>query len=450
MSLKSPLIKKVDLSIGKQTVNFIGDIEFTILPIHANAFSRLNYLVENVKGDFEIIKLVYRASIGFEMRSVSVPFDSETKTFSFPWHSGLNNVEIHIMANVDFQPVVSITRRLEIPKERFEFLEPNQMFIDYIVLSNSTKNVSYKFYGKKIDKENIEVHIENPVSTGVKLNGKTGDFHYSTKLQDINLMLSFIFEIPHFDEQTFVECESRPESISSTDEKSESEENDNVLQKNLPQNVPSIQVPETDEPPTTEQTEQAETISEKKNPVVPETVASESPTTEVEEECPCNCKWYKMSKNKDSTDMVLITSDAKIFAFHHSFLSKHSTKFAKIYQTSEVSPIFTKIDLHNRFLQAIISFLNGNSDSIKNVVKDQYKIYLFADEWKFPSLMATTFPKFEAFIEATNVCEVIQLAFKKDLEETMKFCKKYIFENKEKIAELGKLSPEILSYVFSS
>uniref|UniRef100_A0A914PVX1 Uncharacterized protein n=1 Tax=Panagrolaimus davidi TaxID=227884 RepID=A0A914PVX1_9BILA len=142
------------------------------------------------------------------------------------------------MANVDFQPVVSITRRLQIPKERFEFLEPNQMFIDYIVLSNSTKNVSYKFYGKKIDKENIEIHIENPASTGVKLNGKTGDFHYSTKLQDIDLMLSFIFEIPHSNKQTFVECESRPESISSIGEKSE-----NALQKQLHQSVvPSMRI----------------------------------------------------------------------------------------------------------------------------------------------------------------------------------------------------------------
>uniref|UniRef100_A0A914PKY7 BTB domain-containing protein n=1 Tax=Panagrolaimus davidi TaxID=227884 RepID=A0A914PKY7_9BILA len=400
MSLKSTLIQTFNIAHVKTKVKFSENIEMDFVPIGTYNDSRalkygdrINYFIENVKGDFEILKLEH-----VDVVNTPILYSNDSKTFYTNLPLKERTFELHIMANVDFQPVVSITHRLQIPKERFEFLEPNQMFIDYIVLSDSSKNVSYKFYGKKIDKENIEIHIENPISTGVKLNGKTGDFHYTTKLQDIDLMLSFIFEIPHSDEQTSVECESCPESISSTDEKNDSEENENVLQMNLPQNVLSTQVPEKGEIPTTEKNEQAETITEKQNPVILEIEASKSPATEVEEECPCNCKWYKMSKNKDSTDMVLITSDAKIFAFHHSFLSKHSTKFAKIYQNSEVSPVFTKIDLHSRFLQAIIGFLNGNSDSIKNVVKDQYKIYLFADEWKFPSLMArSNFPQIRSF-----------------------------------------------------
>uniref|UniRef100_A0A914QNN7 Uncharacterized protein n=1 Tax=Panagrolaimus davidi TaxID=227884 RepID=A0A914QNN7_9BILA len=80
----------------------------------------------------------------------------------------LFTVDIHILA--DFQTVVSVTHRLQIPKARFQYLEPNQMFIDNLVLSHSTKNVAFKYYGKKIDESNIEIEIENPVSLGVKLN----------------------------------------------------------------------------------------------------------------------------------------------------------------------------------------------------------------------------------------------------------------------------------------
>uniref|UniRef100_A0A914QI07 Uncharacterized protein n=1 Tax=Panagrolaimus davidi TaxID=227884 RepID=A0A914QI07_9BILA len=218
MSLKSTQIQTFNIAHAKTKVKFSENIEMDFVPIDARNRSRtvnygesVNYFIENVKGDFEILKLEHA-----DVVNTRVLYSNDSKIFYTDLPLKDRTFELHIMANVDFQPVVSITRRLQIPKERFEYLEPNQMFIDYIVLSNSSKNVSYKFYGKKIDKENIEIHIENPTSTGVKLNGKTGDFHYTTKLQDIDLMLSFIFEIPHSDEQTSVECESRPESISST------------------------------------------------------------------------------------------------------------------------------------------------------------------------------------------------------------------------------------------
>uniref|UniRef100_A0AC34GTH5 BTB domain-containing protein n=1 Tax=Panagrolaimus sp. ES5 TaxID=591445 RepID=A0AC34GTH5_9BILA len=145
---------------------------------------------------------------------VEVPYDKETKTFKTNWSDSYSaTAEIYILTDAEFQTVVSVTHRLQIPQARFEYLEPNQMFVDNLVLSNCGKNVAYKYYGKRIDKENIEIHIENPVSLGVKLNGKKGDFHYVVKLQDIDLMLSFIFELSESDQETS-ENESRPESFS--------------------------------------------------------------------------------------------------------------------------------------------------------------------------------------------------------------------------------------------
>uniref|UniRef100_A0A914QXR6 BTB domain-containing protein n=1 Tax=Panagrolaimus davidi TaxID=227884 RepID=A0A914QXR6_9BILA len=355
MHLKTPLMKKITLWGEKATVRFNENIEFIISPIpiaftpysppppsYRNA--QVTYKIENVKGDFEVLKLVYPGS------GINIPFDNAAKTFSINCVPKLQTLDFHIMANIDFQPVVSITHRLQISKERFEYLEPNQMFIDNFVLSNSkTKNVSFKFYGKKIDKENIEIHIENPISTGVKINGQKGDFHYTTKLQDIDLMLSFIFELPYSDVQNSVECESRPESISSNNF-IENNEYGKFLQNQLTRNLPVL---------------------------LPECTESESTTTESE----YDCTWYN--------DMILITTDGKFFSFHHSFLSKHSIKFAQIYQTSESLPIIINLNLNSYFFQVAIDFLNGNSDPISNaIVENEPDIFFFSDEFQIPSLIS--------------------------------------------------------------
>uniref|UniRef100_A0A914PE46 BTB domain-containing protein n=1 Tax=Panagrolaimus davidi TaxID=227884 RepID=A0A914PE46_9BILA len=211
----------------------------------------------------------------------------------YPKHAQrLHTVDIHILA--DFQTVVSVTHRLQIPKARFQYLEPNQMFIDNFVLSDSTKNVAYKYYGKKIDENNIEIEIENPVSLGVKLNGQKGNFHYASKLQDINLMLSFIFEL--VDQQTSELCESRPESLPSNDDSNDGEDNQYVMHFNP---------------------------------------APKSVSLPPEIEFPQNKKFYSM---------MLITSDKQLFPFHHSFLSKHSTKFAKLFNDAKSLPVIINIE----------------------------------------------------------------------------------------------------------
>uniref|UniRef100_A0A914PP21 BTB domain-containing protein n=1 Tax=Panagrolaimus davidi TaxID=227884 RepID=A0A914PP21_9BILA len=407
MHLKTPLMKKITLWGEKATVRFNENIEFIISPIpiaftpyspsplsYRNA--QVTYKIENVKGYFEVLKSVYPGS------GINIPFDNATKTFSINCVPKLQTLDFYIMAQMDFQTVVSVTHQLQIPKERFEFLEPSQMFVDNFVLSNSkTKNVSYKFYGKKIDKENIEIHIENPISTGVKIN-------------DINLMLSFIFEIPHSDVQNSVECESRPESISSNNF-IENEEYENFSQKQFTQNLPAL---------------------------IPECTESESSTTESE----YDCTWYN--------DMILITTDGKFFSFHHSFLSKHSIKFAQIYQTSESLPIIINLNLNSYFFQVAIDFLNGNSDPILNaIVENEPDIFFFSDEFQVSSLMQASLPQFQAFfINPLNVCQTIQMAFDKNCEETKKICKKFFLGNLSKInpQEFVKLSSEIKSYLFSS
>uniref|UniRef100_A0A914QRB2 Uncharacterized protein n=1 Tax=Panagrolaimus davidi TaxID=227884 RepID=A0A914QRB2_9BILA len=220
MFSKRIIVKKVALYDGKTTVKLNENIQFTINADLSLQYNEV-YLIEDIKGDFEILKLVY---YNYSQRTnVTVPFDNDTMSF-YPKQQ-LHTVDIHILA--DFQTVVSVTHRLQIPKARFQYLEPNQMFIDNFVLSNSTKNVVFKYCGKKIDESNIEIEIENPVSLGVKLNGQKGNFHYASKLQDIDLMLSFIFELPQ--EQTSELCESRPASLLPNDESISS--NDDIVDR---------------------------------------------------------------------------------------------------------------------------------------------------------------------------------------------------------------------------
>uniref|UniRef100_A0AC35FFU0 BTB domain-containing protein n=1 Tax=Panagrolaimus sp. PS1159 TaxID=55785 RepID=A0AC35FFU0_9BILA len=356
MLSKRIIVKKVALHDGQTNVKLNENIQFTINSDWSPWYDPV-YSIEDVKGDFEILKLVYYNYS--KHTNVTVPFDNDTMSFYPKYGQRLHTFDIHILA--DFQTVVSVTHRLQIPKARFQYLEPNQMFIDNFVLSNSTKNVAFKYYGKKIDEENVEIEIENPVSLGIKLNGQKCNLHYASHLQDIDLMLSIIFELPQ--EQTPELCESRPASLPTNDESLSL--NDDIV--DCEQN---------------KQDENVFTFTPAPNSV------SEPP----EIECP---------KNKEFDDMMLITSDKKPIPFHHSFLSKHSTKFAK----------------------------------------------LFYDAKSLPEI---GLPKLQNMIDPSNVCEFIEMAFKKNFKATKNFCKKYILENKSKInsATLGKMPQEILSFIF--
>uniref|UniRef100_A0A914PJ26 BTB domain-containing protein n=1 Tax=Panagrolaimus davidi TaxID=227884 RepID=A0A914PJ26_9BILA len=227
-------------------------------------------------------------------------------------------------------------------------------------------------------------------------------------------MLSLIFELPNSDVQNSVECESRPESISSNNF-IENEEYGNFLQNQLSHNLPML---------------------------LPERTESESTKTESE----YDCTWFN--------DMILITTDGKFFSFYHSFLSKHSIKFAQIYQTSESLPIVINLNLNSYFFQTVIDFLNGNSDPISNgIVENEPDIFFFSDEFQISSLLQASLPQFqEFFINPLNVCQTIQMAFDKNCEETKKICKKFFLGNLSKInpQEFVKLSSEIKSYLFSS
>uniref|UniRef100_A0A914PCU9 BTB domain-containing protein n=1 Tax=Panagrolaimus davidi TaxID=227884 RepID=A0A914PCU9_9BILA len=366
MHLKTPLMKKITLWGEKATVKFNENIEFIIslIPIAFTPYSppppsyqnaQVTYKIENVKGDFEVLKLVYPGSV------INIPFDNTTKTFSINCVPKLQTLDFYIMANMGIQTVVSVTHQLQISKER-----------------------------------------------------QKGDFHYSTKLQGINLMLSFIVEMPHSDVQNSVECESHPESISSNNF-IENEEYRNFSEKQFAQNLPTL---------------------------IQECAESESSTTESE----YDCIWYN--------DMILITTDGKFFSFHHSFLSKHSIKFAQIYQTSESLPIVINLNLNSYFFQTVIDFLNGNSDPISNgIVENEPDIFFFSDEFQISSLLQAGLPQFQAFfITPLNVCQTIQMAFDKDCEETKKICKKFFLGNLSKInpQEFVKLSSEIKSYLSSS
>uniref|UniRef100_A0AC34GPH8 BTB domain-containing protein n=1 Tax=Panagrolaimus sp. ES5 TaxID=591445 RepID=A0AC34GPH8_9BILA len=229
------------------------------------------------------------------------------------------------------------------------------MFIDYIILSNADKNVSYKYFCKKVDEQNIEIQIENPNSLGVKLNGKIGDFHYTSNLQDIDLMLSFIFELSE-QQQDSVDYESRPVSLNDS-------EADEITENELqPINGVNSSMVEKESLAASKQFSPTEKNNEQKWPVFP--------------------------GSKNFCDMFLLSSDREVFPFHHTFLSKHSSKFEKMFHDSKTLPLIIYSDLQSSTLKAVIDFLNDSQNpSVKAAVQNNLDIFFFAEEWKISSLI---------------------------------------------------------------
>uniref|UniRef100_A0A914Z9H6 BTB domain-containing protein n=1 Tax=Panagrolaimus superbus TaxID=310955 RepID=A0A914Z9H6_9BILA len=333
-----------------------------------------------MKGDFDILKLEYELYSSNKRTTISIPYDKDTKCFTDGGPHLSQSAKIYILVDAEFQTVVSVTHRLQIPQARFEFLEINQMFVDNLVLSNSGENVSFKYYGKRIDSENLEVHIENPGALGVKLNGKKGDFHYAVKLQDIDLMLSFIFELTESDQQTSASSESRPLSTSE-----QNDTNDVVESKpsESPENVVSWN---------------------------PEMIKSPPPSLCVNQMkiCPSNCEWYKSFRDKNYQDINLVAVDGTHLQCHHSILTKHSTKFTEIFEESKIFPAQINIDLDSNLLKVALKFLDDKSNSISGY---ESNLFVFADQWNISALIEACRPVVKDSINSKKCLRSFSICF---------------------------------------
>uniref|UniRef100_A0A914QGH1 BTB domain-containing protein n=1 Tax=Panagrolaimus davidi TaxID=227884 RepID=A0A914QGH1_9BILA len=392
MTPKVTLVTQSELSLYlKTTITFDKNFEFIVNPIK-DSDGKKYFIIEDVKGDLEITSVKRRLHSG-SGGPICCGYDDTTKIFSYDENYDIYKYFFIFTISVNMKKVTSVTYQLQIPAARMHFLEIHEFFESKIVLPDFG-DLAFPYTVKKSIKPNIfEINIENPHNA--RINGTKADYMFEHlcvyPVKDVNVCLSFIFE------STVI-----------------SETGHNVTKNNE-----SAKVSSNDTTKSQKRKSSAKENDERNSQPLPKKFKNDPP------------KWYEIMSNKKYSDVTLISSDNIQIPSHRCVLSKHSQIFAKIIDETSELPITINIEGFNgETIQAASDILYDKTDSING---KEMEIFKFAERYDIQNIMDACCSYFEEFVDVTNVCEYIQIAYSKNFEELKQKCLKILVEKKKEI-----------------
>uniref|UniRef100_A0A914Y578 BTB domain-containing protein n=1 Tax=Panagrolaimus superbus TaxID=310955 RepID=A0A914Y578_9BILA len=154
---------------------------------------------------------------------------------------------------------------------------------------------------------------------------------------------------------------------------------------------------------------------------------------------------YKIMSNQKYYDVILISSDEIEIPSHCCILAKYSKIFEKIIDESSESPVKINVENYNaEIIEAALNFLYDKSDAIDG---KEIEIFRFAIEYDIDDILNSWCSFFEKFVDPSNVCDYIQIAYSNNFEELKKKCLKFLIEKKKEIdsSNVADLPKNILS-----
>uniref|UniRef100_A0AC34FBY9 BTB domain-containing protein n=1 Tax=Panagrolaimus sp. ES5 TaxID=591445 RepID=A0AC34FBY9_9BILA len=383
MLQKTNFVCKTDLPRGSEVIIKYGQhFEFTCSRKNREMWCKIT----NIKGDFEITQITrtYRG------KTYDAEYNKYKNKFLLLYFNDCIYT-FYITANIEMkQEWPPVTCQLHIPIHHFFFLKLCQ-FYKFELFVPGYDAQPFTCYVTKLNnnlKENdIEFRIENPWN--VQIQGKTGEYTIKhSSLKDINVLLTF-----RFDPNVY------PGSASSSREKQKSIQTSAVVESR------------------------------------PESVIS-SPTS-----LNFASKLYKIGTDIRYADVIFITSDKTKIQSHRCIFGESSKIFAQIFDETAQTPVKIDVDDFNAdTIQSALNFLYGKYDAINGKEMDVFK---FAFKYDIKDLIEACCSFFEKSIDASNICEYIQIAYSNNFDELKKKCLKYLCKKKKeidssKVAELPK------------